>query len=136
MNPFLGVIFAISGGRRLISVWGPSYINLLLLPFPVIGESQAQSIQAQPVVALDPPHDAQLEELLLAAGGPAANVPLVAADDVSEALTAAVAAPAPPSSVPSRRGPGYRHAAVVRPRAVDGNLVDHAAGLVVRGRRC
>lgn len=114
---------------------GVLHIHLLLLPSPDLSSiSQAQPVQTQPVVALDPPHDAQLEELLLAAGGPAANVPLVAADDVPEALAAAVAAPAPPSSVPSRGGPGYRHAAVVRARAVDRDLVDHAAGLVLGGR--
>jgi hypothetical protein len=52
--------------------------------------SQTQPIQAEPIIAAHPPHDAELEELLFSAGGAAADVPLIRAEDLAEALAAAV----------------------------------------------
>jgi len=68
------------------------------------GPSQTQPIQAQPIPAPYPPHDAQLEELLLAARRPPANVPLVGSEDIPEALAGAVAA-SPPAA--GGLGDGY-----------------------------
>ena len=70
--------------------------------------SQTQAVEAQSVLAPRSPDDTELEEALLAPGGAATYVPLLAAEDVSEALGATVATPAPTI--------GYRYRGVRRRR--------------------
>lgn len=78
-----------------------------------IQPSQAQPVQAQQVPAPHPPHDAQLEELLLARRRPPANVQLLRPQRLPEPLAAAVAPPPPPAPAAALLRLRYRDAAAV-----------------------
>ena len=72
----------------------------LAFPYPPnaspIPPSQTQPIQTQPIPTPHPPHNPQLEKLLLPRCRPPANVQLLGAQRVPEPFAAAIAAASPP----------------------------------------
>lgn len=85
---------------------------------------QTQPIQAQPIVAAHPPHDAELEELFLARRRAPANVPLVRTDCVTKPFAARVAPAATPAA-------GDGDAAAVVGRRRRGRVQRHAVTVMV-----
>ncbi|KAK8050935.1 hypothetical protein PG993_002320 [Apiospora rasikravindrae] len=88
---------------------------------------------AEPVITPHPFHDAELEELFLAARRPAADIPLIRAPRIPEPLARAIAA-APLSPAPGRRR-GYGHAVAAGAGRVDGVQLVHDAASAAGGRR-